>query len=93
MKLMPSHPFTDEDIGAGLVALAKHDSNHGWDGDYWMVSTERILKAAWDSAVARGAIRRPARGMAMAVYRPSYVFNVPNDENPDGPGYSAEDKS
>ena len=53
---MTHHPFTDEDIGAGLVALAKHDSNHGWDGDYWMVSTEKILKAAWDSAVARRSV-------------------------------------
>jgi hypothetical protein len=77
------HPFTIEDIEAGRRAFLPNN----------LYSVEAMLQAVWNNAVARGAIRRPARGMAMAVYHPSYVFDVPNDENPDGPGYSAEDKS
>jgi hypothetical protein len=81
------HPFTLEDIEAAANRL---------DAKLGIGSTVYVRLAAeelWRSAIIRKAIRRPAHGMAMAVYHPSYVFDVPNDENPDGPGYSAEGKS
>ena len=76
---MSRHPFTDEDIEAALSMFGTSSamSDEGF--------AEDILRAAWESAVARGAVT-VVSNFTLPIPAPTgYFIELPLGEAEDGP--------